>query len=172
MNKIKKFLIPSFAMAGIVASNSLSAKTATLLEEENIDDWAKDQFERDQHFMMAGHSSHASHGSHRSHSSHRSSSTPSTPIKPLFKIPDPNNDSTRPSNPLPLPKKLAPGQKVTELELMKVQAYLSGMNLYRGDIDGVDGPLTREAIIKYQTRYGLSRTGIVDKRLLRHMGLN
>ena len=167
MKRIKKFLIPSFAMAGFIASNSLSAKTGTHLDQENVDEWAKDQFARDQHFMMAGHSSHRSHGSHQSHGSHRSSSTPSTP---LFRLPD--NDSTSPSNPLPLPKKPAPGQKVTELELMKVQAYLSGMNLYRGDIDGVDGPLTREAIIKYQTRYGLPRTGIVDKRLLSHMGLN
>ena len=54
---------------------------------------------------------------------------------------------------------------------MKVQAYLSGLNLYRGNVDGLDGPLTREAVIKYQLRFGLSATGIVDNRLLRHMGL-
>ena len=54
---------------------------------------------------------------------------------------------------------------------MKAQAYLSGLNLYRGAVDGLDGPLTREAVIKYQIRYGLSATGVIDTRLLRHMGL-
>ena len=39
---------------------------------------------------------------------------------------------------------------------MKAQAYLSGLNLYRGAVDGLDGPLTREAVIRYQIRYGLS----------------
>ena len=84
MSRIKKFLIPSFAMAGIVANNSLSKKTTDYIDGENIDDWAKDQFERDQHFMMAGHA-HRSHGSHASLGSHRSSSpSPSIPTPELI----------------------------------------------------------------------------------------
>ena len=152
-------------MAGIVASSSLASKIENQVDDEDIDNWAKDQLERDQHFMMAGHSSHASHGSHGSHGSHRSSSGGIT-------VPRSGSNSTTPSNPLPVPKKPSTTQKVSQIQLMKVQAYLTGMNLYRGNIDGIDGPLTREAIIKYQKRYGLSRTGIVNSSLLRHMGLD
>ena len=73
-----------------------------------------------------------SHGSHASHGSHRSSSGSVT-------VPRSSN-STAPTNSLPSLRKPSPTQKVPQIQIMKAQAYLSGLNLYRGAVDGVDGP--------------------------------
>ena len=157
------FLISSLTVAGMVANTTLASKNHEIDKEWEPQGWIKDLLERDQHFLFAGHSSHRSHGSHSSHGSHRSSSGGTT-------VPRSNN-STKPANPLPSFRNPSPTQKVPQLQILKVQAYLSGLNLYRGTVDGLDGPLTREAVIKYQLKFGLSVTGIVDNRLLRHMGL-
>ena len=157
------FLISSLTVAGIVANSTLASKSYNDDKELEPEGWVKDFLERDQHFMFAGHSSHRSHGSHASHGSHRSSSGSVT-------VPRSSN-STAPTNSLPSLRKPSPTQKVPQIQIMKAQAYLSGLNLYRGAVDGLDGPLTREAVIKYQIRYGLSATGVIDARLLRHMGL-
>ena len=157
------FLISSLTVAGMVANSTLASNNYKSDKNWEPEGWIKDFLERDQNFLFAGHSSHRSHGSHSSHGSHRSSSGGIT-------VPRSSN-STTPTNPLPSFRKPSPTQKVPQLQIMKVQAYLSGLNLYRGNVDGLDGPLTREAVIKYQLRFGLSATGIVDNRLLRQMGV-
>ena len=70
----------------------------------------------------------------------------------------------------------APGQKLSAWEerkrqILEVQKILKGMGLYDDDVDGIIGPNTREAVMKYQKQKGLAETGSVDKRLLRHMGV-
>ena len=53
----------------------------------------------------------------------------------------------------------------------KVQVELSRYNLYRGRIDGLLGPKTKEGIIRYQMAIGLPATGELDQTTLLVMGI-
>ena len=44
-------------------------------------------------------------------------------------------------------KKTKPNSKVPQIQIMKVQAYLSGLNLYRGAVDGLDGHLLEKRLL-------------------------
>jgi peptidoglycan hydrolase-like protein with peptidoglycan-binding domain len=58
------------------------------------------------------------------------------------------------------------------MELAKrIQIELMIVDLYRGPIDGIVGPKTLEAIMKYQRLKGLPVTGNIDETLLRAMNL-
>lgn len=50
-----------------------------------------------------------------------------------------------------------------------VQTHLRGIALYPGPQDGVYGPRTRDAIVAYQSLYGLDKTGQPSRDLLSHM---
>jgi len=52
----------------------------------------------------------------------------------------------------------------------KVQQTLRDLNFYGGDVDGLYGPNTREAIASYQSKMGLAVTGAVDDTLLDQLG--
>jgi hypothetical protein len=52
-----------------------------------------------------------------------------------------------------------------------VQRILYRGGYYGGAIDGVCGPGTRSAIIRYRSRHGLAVTGVIDRSLLVTMGL-
>jgi peptidoglycan hydrolase-like protein with peptidoglycan-binding domain len=52
----------------------------------------------------------------------------------------------------------------------KVQQTLRDLNFYVGDVDGLYGPNTRQAIASYQTKMGLAVTGAVDDTLLDQLG--
>lgn len=52
----------------------------------------------------------------------------------------------------------------------KVQQTLMDLNFYAGDVDGLYGPNTRQAIASYQTKMGLAVTGAVDDTLLDQLG--
>jgi len=52
-----------------------------------------------------------------------------------------------------------------------VQRELRRRGYYRGAIDGDVGPGTRSAIYYYQADRGLSRTGRIDRTLLRSLGI-
>jgi Putative peptidoglycan binding domain len=52
-----------------------------------------------------------------------------------------------------------------------VQAELQDMGYYRGEVDGLLGPLTREALTAYQADQGLATTAAIDEPTLDSLGL-
>ena len=52
----------------------------------------------------------------------------------------------------------------------QVQAILQSMNLYDGDVDGIDGPNTRKAIEAYRKTMGMEVSGEIDDALLEQLG--
>ena len=52
-----------------------------------------------------------------------------------------------------------------------VQAALQEQGLYRGQVDGLLGPLTREALAEYQSSHGLFATETIDQPTLSSLGL-
>jgi len=55
--------------------------------------------------------------------------------------------------------------------IANVQAQLQEMGYYRGEVDGLLGPLTREALSAYQRENGLYATAVMDEPTLRSLGL-
>jgi hypothetical protein len=51
------------------------------------------------------------------------------------------------------------------------QALLQQMGYYRGEVDGLLGPLTREALTAYQSDQGLATTAAIDQPTLDSLGL-
>ncbi len=56
--------------------------------------------------------------------------------------------------------------------IANVQAELQQQGYYRGDVDGLLGPLTREALIGYQNTQGLAPTGSIDQPTLSSLGMS
>jgi Putative peptidoglycan binding domain len=52
-----------------------------------------------------------------------------------------------------------------------VQAVLQQMGYYRGEVDGLLGPLTREALAAYQADNGLTTTAAIDEPTLDSLGM-
>jgi peptidoglycan hydrolase-like protein with peptidoglycan-binding domain len=52
----------------------------------------------------------------------------------------------------------------------RVQAVLSDLDFYAGDVDGLNGPNTRTAIEVYRKTVGLPVSGEIDDELLDHLG--
>ena len=52
-----------------------------------------------------------------------------------------------------------------------VQALLQQMGYYTGEVDGLLGPLTREAVAAYQADQGLTTTAVIDQPTLDSLGL-
>ena len=52
-----------------------------------------------------------------------------------------------------------------------VQAELQQMGYYRGEVDGLLGPLTREALTAYQADQGLTATAVIDEPTLDSLGM-
>ncbi len=55
--------------------------------------------------------------------------------------------------------------------IANVQAALQAQGYYRGEIDGIIGPLTRGAIADYQSDRGLYITSAIDQPTLRSLGM-
>lgn len=53
-----------------------------------------------------------------------------------------------------------------------VQAVLQEQGFYRGEVDGLVGPLTREALAAYQSAQGLPPTAAIDQPTLDSLGLS
>jgi hypothetical protein len=53
-----------------------------------------------------------------------------------------------------------------------VQAVLQEMGYYRGEVDGLLGPLTREALTAYQADQGLMTTAVIDQPTLDSLGMS
>jgi hypothetical protein len=52
-----------------------------------------------------------------------------------------------------------------------VQRALYGLGYYRGPIDGIYGPGTRGAVLRYRSHHGLRVTAVIDRPLLATLGL-
>jgi Putative peptidoglycan binding domain len=52
-----------------------------------------------------------------------------------------------------------------------VQAVLQEMGYYKGEVDGLLGPLTREALTAYQADQGLTTTAAIDQPTLDSLGM-
>jgi hypothetical protein len=55
--------------------------------------------------------------------------------------------------------------------IANVQAALQGQGYYRGEVDGLLGPLTREALANYQRDHGLYMTSAIDRPTLASLGM-
>ena len=55
--------------------------------------------------------------------------------------------------------------------IASVQATLQEMGYYRGEVDGLLGPLTREALTGYQRDQGLTVTAVMDQPTLDSLGM-
>ena len=53
-----------------------------------------------------------------------------------------------------------------------VQAVLQQMGYYKGEVDGLLGPLTREALTAYQAEQGLTQTAVIDEPTLDALGMS
>src|ERR1017187_705734 len=52
-----------------------------------------------------------------------------------------------------------------------VQAVLQNMGYYKGEVDGLLGPMTREALTGYQADQGLTGTAVIDEPTLDSLGM-
>lgn len=128
--------------------------------------------------IYAAHSSHRSHGSHRSHrsSSGGGSVTPRpapTPSSPTRSSPPPSVTPSQPQTVTP-PASTVPKATPQDLSMMtvRVQAALMRLGYFDGDIDGILGPQTRAALIKYQKDQGLPSSGRMDIATLTYLGIS
>lgn len=67
------------------------------------------------------------------------------------------------------------GQQTAETQsaqmIKKAQVELKHEGLYRGRIDGINGPATQEALVAFQKREGLQQTAQLDQDTLQRMNL-
>jgi peptidoglycan hydrolase-like protein with peptidoglycan-binding domain len=56
-----------------------------------------------------------------------------------------------------------------EQSVRQAQQQLKTQGLYKGEIDGIFGPQTRQALSKYQQRSGLPQTATLDQGTLEHL---
>jgi hypothetical protein len=56
--------------------------------------------------------------------------------------------------------------------IANVQAALQQQGYYHGDVDGLIGPLTREAVANYQRDHGLYTTSTIDRPTLESLGMS
>ncbi len=80
---------------------------------------------------------------------------------------DPANEYYAYDAPIYVGKRAVPPDRI----IADVQAVLKTMGYYRGEVDGLLGPLTREALIGYQSRHGLTRTAVIDEPTLDALGM-
>ena len=69
--------------------------------------------------------------------------------------------------PIYVGKQAEPPDKV----IADVQAVLQEMGYYKGEVDGLLGPLTREALTGYQADQGLVATAVIDEPTLDALGM-
>ncbi|MBL4878289.1 MAG: His-Xaa-Ser repeat protein HxsA [Hyphomonas sp.] len=180
MKRSRKFVIQSLSAAGFVLPQSQASMPAVDPHVDPSDRKASliEKFRLQHEYSLAG---HRSHSSHRSHGSHRSSSggsryTPSySPPPPPPPPPPARSNSTPPASVLPdrpsSPKTL-PGNSAKFTELVRrVQAGLYARGYYNGSLDGIVGPETRSAIMKFELDNGLSLSGTVSKEVLDALGI-
>ena len=75
---------------------------------------------------------------------------------------NPTNEYYAYDAPIYAGKRAEPPDKV----IADVQAVLQDMGYYKGEVDGLLGPLTREALTAYQSDQGLVATAVIDEPTL------
>src|SRR5947209_7581517 len=80
---------------------------------------------------------------------------------------DPGHEYYAYDAPIYVGKRSDPPDKV----IADVQAALQEMGYYRGEVDGLIGPLTREALTKYQADNGMTVTAVIDEPTLDSLGM-
>ena len=63
------------------------------------------------------------------------------------------------------------GAEPPDQVIAQTQALLQQMGYYKGEVDGLLGPLTREALTAYQGDQGLTQTAAIDQPTLDSLGL-
>ena len=58
-----------------------------------------------------------------------------------------------------------------KIQVRAVQEKLSALGYYTSTVDGVFGPITQEAVMKYQSDKGFAQSGSIDRRLLRSLDI-
>src|SRR6266851_3651215 len=64
------------------------------------------------------------------------------------------------------------GAEPPDRVIADVQAELQEMGYYRGEVDGLLGPMTREALTAYQADQGLTPTAVIDEPTLDSLGMS
>jgi len=119
----------------------------------------------------AGHSSHASHASHASHSSHYSGSGGGGGSDYDPYVPYPTYPTT-PASSAAVPV-TPPVSRATDnlVMVMRVQSKLHDLGYYGGPINGTLGPMTKDALRRYQLVQGLPVTSAMDDATLAALGI-
>ena len=81
---------------------------------------------------------------------------------------DPGNEYYAYDAPIYVGHRAEPPDRV----IADVQAELQEMGYYRGEVDGLTGPLTREALANYQADQGLQVTAVMDEPTLDSLNLS
>lgn len=127
---------------------------------------------------LAAHRSHSSHRSHRSSSGGGYSSY--TAPQPVYTPPatkkttthDPLGQQQRPSQSYPSNKKKIKGTKADVKNIvMQVQLALLLEGLYKGEIDGVMGPTTRQAINAFKKKNNITSKALLGTETLNALGV-
>lgn len=184
--KKRRFMISSLVAAGIVpvpSANSMPAVHGLKTGTDGDNDAMVRTFAQEHRFLLSGHRSHSSHSSHSSHRSGSSGTvrspvyTPPAPRRPSTRPAPPpssrNERSTPPSSILPSSPAIAPNtfftppsvQAISDI-VTRVQLALKAYGYYTGIIDGSVGPLTRDALKRFQTDFGLKVTGTITPEVL------
>lgn len=141
---------------------------------------------------LAQHRSHASHASHGSHRSSAGTSVPRAPVpqvvvprvispQPSIKRSEPLSQPSRPTQSIPQPPSETDKAKLladtinnkTKLEnvVMRIQLTLQISGHYKGNIDGVLGDTTRQAINNYRKEKGIPQSQTLDVQTLDSLGI-
>jgi hypothetical protein len=80
---------------------------------------------------------------------------------------DPGNEYYAYDAPIYVGHRAEPPDRV----IADVQAELQQMGYYRGEVDGLLGPLTREALTAYQADQGLTATAVIDEPTLNSLNM-
>jgi hypothetical protein len=81
---------------------------------------------------------------------------------------DPRNEYYAYDAPIYAGKRALPPDKV----IAEVQAVLQEMGYYKGEVDGLLGPLTRAALTGYQRDNGMVVTAVIDEPTLDSLGMS
>jgi hypothetical protein len=80
---------------------------------------------------------------------------------------NPSNEYYAYDAPIYAGKRALPPDKV----IAEVQAVLQDMGYYKGEVDGLLGPLTREALTGYQRDNGMTVTAVIDEPTLESLNM-
>ena len=69
------------------------------------------------------------------------------------------------------PEDLTADEEVRPQVVADAQSILQEQGYYRGEVDGLVGPLTQEALVAYQRDQGLEQTAAIDEPTLNALGL-